>query len=486
MHDILKSISKLSIPTAISFVNSFVKNKLLAIIVGPAGLGIYSQLMTLSTLFTSVFPFGSMGIVKYVSSYFHDARYREINSLLTYFIKRNLIYSFICVLLLLFFYGKISDLLFADSSYGNLLFLFSIFIPLSLVLNFIDIYFRGIRQINKYVLFLSLNSISSVVISVPLIIYLGLEGAVLSLILSAFVNFLIGLIILKRERLLPNLRDSQPTEKLTVYNVYKLGFAAVTTMLAQQISFLLIKSLIASRLGLSSVGMFQCVFSISYGYFGIFYSLLITYSLPKVSTFKHITEINKELNNTFKFLLLLFTPLILTIFTTRTLVIKILFTSEFLNAKNLLILQLPAEFVRAISWVFGLWLIPNLKIKQWVAFDLIYYFLFFILFYVMEEWFGMGLEAASIAYLSAYVVFCLINLIYTMYSIKFRFEKINLKIFVFSVFLIFLSFFISYINENLGFYALFPVLISWLLIVFKKEDLTKLKILLKLKVPKNL
>lgn len=486
MKEILKSISKLSIPTLLNLLLSLVRNKLLAIIVGPIGLGIFSQINNLSAIAYSILPIGSIGLVRYISSYYEDKRIEEISYFIKYFFVRNILFSILISLVIIIFRDFISNLLFSNSDFSNLLILFSLFIPLNLITSFIDIYLRGIRKINVYVVFMTINSIVTILCTLPLIYFWGIDGAVLALVISIIISILNGYVILKKNNLLLNFKIRNVVDKSVLSNIYKLGIITLISMAVQNFTILAIKSIIARKLGLKDVGIFQCVYSISVSYFGIFFALMGTYSIPKISSFKTLREINIELNETLKFLLLFYIPIIIFIFITRTYVISILYSNDFMAAKYLLVFQLPAELFRAFSWVMGLWLIPRLKVKQWIAFELIFYSLFLGLFYVLIQYFNIGVKAASISYLISYLIFLLINYFYTSRSINYQFSDSNLKILLKSIPFLLIAYLCSYFYEYLGYIILIPVLTGWGFIVIKKADIIKIKEILRFSKLKQL
>ena len=475
MRDILRSVSKLSIPIGLNISLSLIKNKILSVVVGPIGLGIYSQIVNLSGLTYAILPIGSMGLIRYISRYYANERMDEISYILKYFFKRNLFFSIIFSITIILFRDTLSKWLFSGSDFSNLLVLFSIFIPLNLLLNFMDIYLKSIREINAYVLFLSANSLVSLVCNIPLIYFFGVEGAVLALILSVLLNLLTGFVILRRYKMFLNFKSNSVVEDLIIKNIYKIGIVGLVSMGIQNITFLSIRSLLAEKLGLNEVGIFQCVYSLSAGYFGIFFTLMGNYSIPKISSLKNTPEIIYELNSTAKFLLLIYIPLIIFMFVSRSYIIPILYSSDFTSAKYLLIFQLPAELVRAFSWIMGLWLLPNLKIKKWITFEIIFYFSFFCLSYILISFYDMGVKAISISYLCSYILFFFINYFYAAISINFRFSKFNVKFLLISIFFLFLIFFISNADETLGYYIFLPLLTFWAVLLFRKEDIKKIK-----------
>jgi len=470
LKEIIKSISRLSISSILNIVTSIVKSKILAVVAGPAGVGIYSQFVNLSALTTSVMPIGSIGLVNYTSNYYEKNRVTELGIIIGYFLKRNIIISIVIGLVMIFFADSLSYLLFSDSGFKNLIILFSLFIPLNLLLSFTDIYLKGIRKLNVYVLFLSLNSITSTIITILLIYLYSVKGAIYGLIISIALNLVIGLFILKKNKLVIKLSFKGKIDNKVKKNIYALGLGSIVTLISQNLTILTIKAILADESGLDSVGIFQSVYSISAAYFGIFFALMGSYSIPKISTLESLSDLINELNTTVRFLLLVYTPIILSIFVLRIIVISLLYSSKFMDAQYLLVFQLPAELFRALSWVIGLWLIPKFKIKQWILFDLSFYTIFLLLFYFLIKYCDIGVLAVSVSYLISYVVYLVINYFYAVQQINFSLDKNNKKMISVSIFLILCMFTLSFYYIYVSYFMLIPILILWFYIFVNKSD----------------
>lgn len=481
MKDILKNVSKLSVPIGLNFLVNIIRNKLISTLIGPLGLGIYSQFINLSGFIYAILPIGSLGLIKYIARYHEENKTNEINYLLKYFYLKNVVFSIIAITFIIIFKEDLSTWLFSSSDFSNLLVLFFIFIPLNLILNFVDIYLKSTRIINLYVIFLSVNSLVSLICTIPLVYYWKIEGAIVAFMFTTIICLFSTYVILKKGKVNIDIKSVTAVDKSVVKNIYKVGIVSLISLAVQSVTFLLIRSLLADKYGFEGVGIFQCVYSLSAGYFGLFFVILGNYSIPKVSALKEVFEINIELNDTIKFLLLLYVPLVIIMFSFRSVLIPLLYSNEFITAKNLFIYQLPAEIFRAFSWVFGLWLIPKLKIKAWIIFELIFYSGFILLTVIFLNFTDFEIKSVSIAYLISYVGFFVLNFSYSVSNLEFKFSKNNIKLITGALILISVLFVSSEINEIWGYYLFIPVIIIWSFYSIKKHDLIRLKEIFRLK-----
>jgi len=463
-------------------VTSILRNKILAIYIGAAGLGVYSQIVNLYMLFNAIFPIGSIGITRYTSNYIANNKTNELDSLLKNIFLKNFVYSVILSLIFIALSGYISFWLFDNNEYNDLLIIFAFSVPASLFYNLTDAYFKGLRKINIYIVFLIINSIVNLSINISFIYLYGVLGAVLSFIITALLNSLVGFYLLKKENLLPRFNLSISHNVSEESKIYRIGLSSVLILAIQQITFLIVKSNIANELSLHDVGLFQSMYAISVSYFGIFFAILSTYSFPKISSLKNKNEIIAELNNTIRFLIVVYSPILIIVLVFRQFVIQLLFSNEFLIIKDILMFQLIGDFFRAYSWVFGLWLLPTLKVKQWMMFDILFYLLFYVFFTMGLYVFHWDLSSVAIAYMAAYFIHLFVNFLYTKKSLSFNFQKGNLKQIIYSSLVVLVIFVVSMNNEEVGFYIVIPCLLIWGYLTISKNDINNIKSLINSKI----
>jgi O-antigen/teichoic acid export membrane protein len=475
LKELVKSVSKLSIPTLLNIIVAIIRTKILALIAGPIGVGIYSQFISISSLSNAILPVGSIGLTRYMSNYFSKNKTGEIAYLARFFFIRNFIIAILLTICFLIFAEKFSEIILTDLSLYNLFIIFSISIPISLFFNFVDIFFRSSRKITNYVIFQSFCALTNLIINVPLIFIWEITGAVVGIVLSTAINSLIGIIIIKKIKIFPNFNIVKKVESKVIKDIFWFGISSMVALIVMQMTLLIIKINLGDELGINAVGIFQSVYAISVNYFGIFFALLATYSIPKFSTFNTNKEYNDELNTTLKFLLIVYTPIIVFVYILRTLLIKVLYSDEFLLARELLFFQLLGDFFKAISWTFGLWLIPKLKIKQWLIFDIINYMVFYFTFYALLYSGKFGIKSVSIAYMISFILHVIINFAYVKISLNFSLSLANLKILSFSSLFVIFAFAISSYNEGIGYLVILPLLSIWLFLSIKKEELNLIK-----------
>lgn len=418
-------------------------------------------------------PIGSVGIVKYVSQYYSEKNNIGVSSILKLFFVVNLPIVTIIFLILILFGDIISSVILDNNSFNKLIIIFSFSLPIGLLASFVEIYFKAIRSIDIFVKYSVVNIALSLIISFTSIILWGLYGAALTFLISAISSVIIGIIYLKKNGLLITLKNKIQINNDVIISVLKIGLAGSVMLASQQLSYLFIKSTLAGLLSLEDVGIYQSVFSISNNYFGLFFGIIGVYSIPKISTFKSDLDTITEINNTLKLVLLIYVPVICISFIFRKYLILILYSESFIKAIDLFKYQFLGDFFKALSWIFGLWLIPYLKIKAWLFFDLLTTILFIIIFTILIYYNKFGLMAPVISYMISFIIIAIVQYMFIKKSLSFKLMNNNLRILLVSLAIIIIIFGVSSFNLIAGYFIILPVLIIWGLFSIKSSEFTK-------------
>lgn len=449
-----------------------IKTKVLAVLLGPMGIGLFSLIQNASNLLLSVFPIGTIGFTKYVSEYFEERNIGKVNFLFKKILFHNTPLILLIVFVILCFPEWISKLLLADGNYWNLIILLAICLPLGLISNLLETYLKAIRFLGKYVKLTVINASVSIIVFIPLVYLYDIVGALIATALSYLSNIIICYFILKKRNALPDFKSVDIVESSVVRKIYRMGFAMLIMIVVQQITILVLRTIISGNYGFVNLGIYQSVFSISTNYFGLFFTTMIAYALPKLSSSNSQEFIINEINRILKFFLFIYTPLLMLLFAFRISIIKLLFSDSFVEANDLLFYQLLGELFKAISWVIGLWFIPiATKIKQWFYFEILFNMLYVGISYCLIVFKDFGIRSVPIAYCISYFVFAIVNIMYIKKIIKFKFQFNSLRVLLVSSTAIIFVFLVSQYNQYLGYAILLPVILIWSIVLINKNDI---------------
>ena len=126
MFKLFKATTIVSVATVTCVIVGIIRAKFTAVTLGPAGVGILSQALNFQQLSMTITSFSmGLGITKYVSKYNAQENNSSVEGLITCAFSMQILASLIYILFVIAFSGTLSRLLFADSSYGFYLALFS-------------------------------------------------------------------------------------------------------------------------------------------------------------------------------------------------------------------------------------------------------------------------------------------------------------------------------------------------------------------------
>lgn len=333
-------------------------------------------------------------MTKYISQWENESKWDEIYSLLSLVFFIVISISLLGILFALIFSQTISNLILNTSEYYIYIIILFFSFPFIFMTTIFDAYLRGLKRFDYYIK-ISLRTIfTSFTITILLIYFMGLSGFVYSILISSILNFFIFLRYLVKNNLfiVSKLFKAKIFDKFISNKIMILGLSSLVIGVIQQLTFLFLRSKVISDYGLEANGLYQSVFVISNNYFSIFFITVGIYALPVISENLNIEKVNNIINDHFRLVFILIVPLVCIFFVFRDIILQLLFAKSFLNASNLFFFNFLGDYFKALAWVSGLWLIPNMKVKAWVIFDMILNVNFIIFFFHNVLYLGFGIN----------------------------------------------------------------------------------------------
>lgn len=455
-----------------------VKTKLNSILLGVSGIGILSQFQNFVNIiaFTGSLGF-SAGITKYVSQHYEKDP-EETSRLFSSCLRILSIVSVLLLLGCLFFSREIAIILVNEPDYFNYIIIISFFIPFIILNNFFEAYIKGLQKIEVFVKVSIISALVSLVISVPLIYFFSLTGAVFASVVNFAAYTIICYIYLKIKKLLPVFSLKFKVKSELILNIFRIGIITLISTGVTQISILIIRKITIDIFGLEGNGIFQSVFSLSVNYFGFIFITLSTYSFPRFSSLESGSDIIAEININFRYILLIMVPLVLIIFQFRYFVINLLFSKDFTSSEMLYKFQFLGDLFKGLSWALCIWLVPKLKLKTSLLLDVSFSINFILIYLFLLNTYNLGLSSISIAYLLANIIHCCFAYFISKRLLNFIFTYENKMIFMVGLILIVTLYVVSSYSINAGFIILVPVLILFFYLGINKSEFSSMSTLL--------
>jgi len=459
---------------------ALVRVKLYAIILGPAGFGVVSQLYNFYLLFTNIIHFGVPVSITSETSKINNVESRPIiNSYFRYIVSRillvTLFFSFVIILLS----EPFSYFLVDSVEYSFFIKVIFISAPFTVAYFLIEAFLKGCQEITKIVKINVFTNVTSTLIFIPLIYLYNIWGVSIYLMIFGLLPVLVSIIVAKKFISTISKPSSYILARKEKMIIFKLGAVSLISSLMHQGVIIYLRKIIIGSYGLDENGIYQSVLSISLTYFGLLYVFLSNYTLPKLAECKNDINLVAELNINARFLILLIFPMISIFYTYKEFGVLLLYSPKFLNAGTLFFPQLIGDIFRVGAALLGLWMIPRHKIKQIIIIDIIFNSIFVILLVVFVNLLALPLFYVSIAYLLSFLSHFIMYFIYSKHSIKFKFEKKIKMTMVYSSLLLLLTFLLQNYNKDLAQFLLFAVLLIWFLMVVELHEIRNMKEVLK-------
>jgi len=393
----------------------FITSKFIAVFVGPSGMALVGNLRNFLTSTEAFATLGfENGVVKYVAEHKKEEQKLQ-QTLSTIFIS----VLAVCVLLcfILFFFSSY----FNTSVFGINFYYAFVFKALAIALPFYVGNLFLIATINvlgffKKVIYINIfGSCIGLFVSMLLIWYLKTEGALLSIILTPSLLFLVSFLSINKEI---------KVFKTIHFKFYNLSFLkslssyslmALVSAVFGPMVLLAIRKNIILNLGIEQAGFWEAITRISSYSFLFISSLIGIYFLPKLVIAKDNQETKSLFWEYYKGILPLFMIGMVVIYFSRDFIIQILFAKAFLPVSKLFFWQLIGDVFKAASIILGYQFYAKKLTKAFILFELVSLsILYFSSIYFISIF---NIEGVVMGYAFTYFIYWMLLSIYFIKSL---------------------------------------------------------------------
>ena len=403
--DIVKVFSLTSISTLVKMCTGLVSVKIVASIIGPAGVALVGQLNNFSTIALSLATGGiNSGITKYIAEYKSDAS--KVKQYLATAFRITVVCSLLVGLVLLLLCKQLSSLIMMTPQYWYVFAIYGITITFYGLNNMLVSVVNGYKQFNKYVKVNVVSSIFGVAFTVALVLALGLPGALISAVTFQSLMIFVSVLMLRK---LEWLRKDWLVGKFkrTIASQY-FRYALMTLLSAflVPISQMLLLGYVISEISITEAGWWEGMNRISNMYLMVITSSFSVYYLPRLSEISDRIELRHEIFKCYKVIV----PLLLAGFTViyflRFFIVKLLFTHEFMPMTQLFIWQMAGDFFKICSWLLAFLMVAKSMTKAYISTEIIFTLSYILLGYTFIRL--DGIVGLCQAYLTNYVLYLVV------------------------------------------------------------------------------
>lgn len=427
-RQILKSTGIFGGSQVITTIIGFLRNKLIAVLLGAGGLGLISMYQSVIDTIKSISSFGiETGGVREVASNSNDSV--EIQKQAeTVAVIDKLTFTFACIsaLFCIAFSYPISLWVFDDHTHVLQIILLSVSLFFSMLATGQTVVLQGYRQIGYMVKSAIIWNSFGLVVAVPLYYYLRVEGIIPVFVVVSIAMYLSARFYRDKLRI-PKAEVSYRTAFVKGYSLFRLGVFVVLSSILSTFSFLLIRAFINRNMGEEWVGIYQAIWTITNVSLALVLRSMGSDFYPRLCAVNDdATQVKRLVNEQSYVVLVISAPLIIGLFLGASIILQILYSSDFLVGIPIFNWQILGTFIKVISWPLGFILLAKGRGGLFLISEIIYFAVYVGAIYLLYP--IMGSQILGVAYLLAYIVYLPVVFYLGKYISDFGFEKYVLKV----------------------------------------------------------
>ncbi|OCA56613.1 O-antigen translocase [Photorhabdus namnaonensis] len=390
------------IATAFKMLAGLVINKAVSIYIGPAGLALIGQFQSFSQLIM-IAAQGAInnGVVKYTAEYGpNDSKTPVLFSTAA---KISLITSIIVGILLVLLSQTAAKEILLDIKYQYVFIIFGFTIVLFVLNGLLLSILNGLKEIQTYIKINIIQSIYALVFTSILIIFLGLNGALIALATNQSIILIIILFLLRKHPIIIWRNFTQPFNSTIAKKLMGYSAMAITSAIMVPISHIVVRNYLGTTLGWDQAGYWQGIWYISTMYLMVITTALNTYYLPRLSEITNNNQLKKEIIAGYKLVIPIMLVSALLIYLLKDIIITIFFTPNFMPMRELFLWQVIGDVFKIASWLLAYLMLAKAMVKIFIITEIIFGLIFLSLSYVMVHHFGF--IGISYAYCVNYLIY---------------------------------------------------------------------------------
>lgn len=450
-RQIMKAISIFGGVQVVQILVQIIHSKAIAILLGPAGMGINSLLNSNLGLVQSLTNFGlKTSAVKNVAEANGTENSNRVAVIITVLRRWVWITGLFGTILTLILSPWLSELTFGNREYT----LAFIWISVSLLFNQLSsgqlVILQGLRKI-RYLANANLTgAFLGLFVTIPMYYFWGVDGIVPAIIAMSLVNMLRTWYFARKIKL----EKVEVTRKTTLVEgkqMLIMGFLLSMSGLMTTGAAYILRIFISNTGGVDQVGLYSAGFAIINTYVGMVFTAMSTDYYPRLSAVAaDNTKATQTINQQAEITLLILAPILVVFMVFINWAVILLYSTQFTGVNGMIQWAALGMYFKAASWSIAFILLAKGASKLFFWNELITN-IYLLGFNILGYKYG-GLDGLGISFLAAYFVYLVQVFILSRIKYNFSLGKNFIKIFTIQVVLGVLVFLIvKYTNKPVSY-----------------------------------
>ena len=393
------------IATAIKMLSMLAINKAVAVFIGPTGLALIGQFQNFTQLGMTVAQGGiNAGVTKYTAEYGRESD--QLRVLFSTAFKISFLCSIAFGFTSILFSKLFSDYFLDTVEYSYVFVIFGISLPLFVLNQLLLSIVNGLKEVKVFIGANISQSVYGLIFTSILVIFFGLDGALIAMVTNQSVILLVVLWMLRKHAVIRWQLFKSAYSREEGGKLFRYSAMVLTTAAMVPVSHLLVRNYIGDTLGWEQAGYWQAIWYISTIYLMVVTTALSIYYLPRLSEISDIAEIRSELFSGYKIILPVVSLMAVAIYFCKDLIVWLLFTEEFEPIKELFVWQLIGDVIKLAAWLLSYLMLAKAMVRYLVVTEILFSILFVVLSILFVQ--RYGLIGVTYAFALNYTIYFLV------------------------------------------------------------------------------
>jgi O-antigen/teichoic acid export membrane protein len=408
---------------------SILRSKFVAILLGPAGMGIMGLLTSTTGIIGNLTNFGlGTSAVKDIAVANGTTDQQRVNDVVTVVRKLVWITGLLGSFVMLALSSLLSQLTFGNKNY-TIAFLW---ISITLLFNQLSsgqmVILQGLRKIKYLAKANMLGSFFGLLVTIPLYYILGFDGIVPGIIGTSIIS--LSMTWYFSERI--DLKKSELT-KGQIFNegknMLKMGFLiSLNGILVVGVSYII--RIFINRIGsVEQVGLYSAGFAIINTYVSLIFNAMSTDYYPRLSAISDNNKLCKQtINQQVEIALLILAPILIFLLVFINWIIILLYSRNFTAVNEMIQWAAIGMFFKTISWSIGFIFLAKGTTKIFLWNELVANL--YILCFNIIGYYYWGLTGLGLSFAFSYLIYTIQVFVISKIKFEFNFDRSLIEIFV--------------------------------------------------------
>ncbi|PIA77543.1 O-antigen translocase [Gaetbulibacter sp. 4G1] len=469
-RQIIKATSLFGGVQVFNIIISIIKSKIIAVLLGPSGMGIAGLLTSTIGLVGTITNFGlRTSAVKDIAAANESQDSNRVSKIATIFRRLVWITGVLGAIVTIIFSPWLSEFAFDNRDYSIAFIWLSITLLFNQLTSGQNVLLQGMRKLKDLAKANMIGSSLGLLVTTPLYYFYDIDGIVPAIILSSILSLLIAYFFankIKIKKIKVTIQDTLQEGN----EMLKMGFILSISGLITQAAAYGVRIFVSNTGSIEDVGLYNAGFAIIGTYVGLVFAAMATDYYPRLSgVADNNYKANKLINQQAEICVLILAPILSVFLIFINWIIIILYSTKFIPINDMIHWAALGMYFKSVSWAIGFILFAKGASKTFFWSELIASFYLFLFNIIGYKYFG--LKGLGISFLIGYIIVLFQIYYIAKYKYSFSFNTEFYKIFGIQFLLGLLSFMvIKYLPTPLAYYVGIPFIFISTYFSYKELD----------------